>query len=447
MYIMPHGMSKIASSRTTTTPQEEETSVSFYNSRRLKLYTPAEIEHCESSQTITKYINTKTIQAKNTGISYKTRIQSFAQFVYRRYNGTSVDIFLEHIKAGDYDPYDILTEYSGFLRDERQDENKLTANVIRILVKTVRKFFRFNKIGITVEDFNELVPLPRKEQPTKKAIDKSDVARYLNACKNIQLKTALHVIAANGPRPIESCAVRECDVNLDSDPATITYAAEYSKMRVARTRPLTREAANQLRLWNTFKYRTRWTTVTEEENGEHVRKFAAPKRNPHNLLLSMPHLNGKRTTPEGLYDYFSESFAELVDTVDGDDNSAIGRNGRKVGEHRKVTLKTFRDFVKSTISDLGYSDLSEWMIGHAGSTYYQKSEKDRMDIFRKLEPYLTYLDVASLEAKGADVETKTEHVMAENLSLKQQVDELYRVLYAQGIIKKEPASYTSLPSS
>ena len=113
-------------------------------------------------------------------------------------------------------------------------ENKLTANVIRACVKTVRKFFRFNKIVVTVEDFNELVPLPRKEQPPKTGIDKTNVVRYLNACKNIQLKTALHVMASNGPRPIEVCAVRECDVNLDSDPATITYAAEYSKMRVAR---------------------------------------------------------------------------------------------------------------------------------------------------------------------------------------------------------------------
>jgi hypothetical protein len=47
------------------------------------------------------------------------------------------------------------------------------------------------------------------------------------------------------------------------------------------------------------------------------------------------------------------------------------------------------------------------------------------------------MDVTALEAKGADMETKTEQVMAENLSQKQQVDELYKVLYAQGIIKKE----------
>jgi len=414
-------------------------SSSFYNSRRLKLCTPAEIEHCETSKTIVKYIEAKTIQDKNTAITYKTTMQSFAQFVYRRYNKTPVDDFLKQIKAGKYDPYDILTEYSGFLRDGRPNtESKLTANVIRARVKTVRKFFRFNKILVTVEDFNELVPLPRKERPSKKGIDKTDVAGYLNACKNIQLKTALHVMASNGPRPIELCAVRECDVNLDSDSATITYRAEYSKMRVARTRPLTREAATQLRLWDKFKYRTRWTTVKEEENGESIRKFAAPKRNPHNLLLSMPHLNEEKAAPDGLYDYLSAAFAELIDVLEGGiGNDDDGSNSRKVGERRKVSLKTFRDFVKSTISDLGYSDFSEWMIGHAGSTYYQKSEKERMDLFRKLEPYLTYLDVASLEAKGADVESKTQQVMAENLSLKQHVDELYRVLYAQGIIKKE----------
>ena len=101
MYIMPHGMTKIATTTTTrtttatTSQQKVEPSVSFYSSRRLKLYTPAEIEHCENSKTIMKYINAKIIQSKNTGIWYKTTLQSFAQFVYRRYNKTHVDDFLE----------------------------------------------------------------------------------------------------------------------------------------------------------------------------------------------------------------------------------------------------------------------------------------------------------------------------------------------------------------
>ena len=127
---MAYGMTKVAAptAEAAKTPQREEgqsssspssSSSSFYSPRRLKLYTLAEVRHCETSKTIMKYIEAKTIQDKNTGITYKTQMQSFAQFVYRRYDKTLVDNFLEQIKAGKHDPYDILTEYSGFLRNER----------------------------------------------------------------------------------------------------------------------------------------------------------------------------------------------------------------------------------------------------------------------------------------------------------------------------------------
>jgi hypothetical protein len=175
---MRHRKTEVAAAPTSTiltTRQEGQSSPlpsssSSYSPRRLKLYSLAEIEHCETSKTITKYIEAKMIQDKNTGMTYKTRMQSFAQFVYRRYNKTPVDDFLEQIKAGKYDPYDILTEYSGFLKNERPSESKLTANVIRARVKTARKFFRFNKIVVTVDDFTELVPLPRKELRSKKEL-------------------------------------------------------------------------------------------------------------------------------------------------------------------------------------------------------------------------------------------------------------------------------------
>jgi hypothetical protein len=62
-----------------------------------------------------------------------------------------------------------------------------------------------------------------------------------------------------------------------------------------------------------------------------------------------------------------------------------------------------RVFIKSTISE---SDYSEWFIGHNGSTYYRKTEKEKAEIFRKIEPYLTFLDYSELEAGGADVDTK-----------------------------------------
>jgi hypothetical protein len=67
---------------------------------------------------------------------------------------------------------------------------------------------------------------------------------------------------------------------------------------------------------------------------------------------------------------------------------------------RQTTFHSFRRFVKSTISDLGYSDYSEWFIRHAGSTYYRKKDSEKVEIFRKIEPYLTSLNVCQLERPG-----------------------------------------------
>jgi hypothetical protein len=88
-------MTKVSAPATEETLQHEEGQSSplssFYSPRRLKLHTLAEIKHCETSKTITKYIEAKTIQDKNTGMTHNTRMQSFVQSVYRRYNKTPID--------------------------------------------------------------------------------------------------------------------------------------------------------------------------------------------------------------------------------------------------------------------------------------------------------------------------------------------------------------------
>lgn len=89
---------------------------------------------------------------------------------------------------------------------------------------------------------------------------------------------------------------------------------------------------------------------------------------------------------------------------------------------RKITLHSFRRFVKTTISDLGYQDFSDFYIGHAQSTYWRKPEKV-MILFRKIESSLTYLDQAGLEKKHADLQTGLENMEQENLSLQKTIHE------------------------
>ena len=85
---------------------------------------------------------------------------------------------------------------------------------------------------------------------------------------------------------------------------------------------------------------------------------------------------------------------------------------------REITLHSFRRFVKSTISDLGFQDYSEWFIGHSGSTYWRKKDKEKAEIYKKIEPYLTFLDIQQLERKGADMQTKIEELQEVNQVLR-----------------------------
>jgi hypothetical protein len=100
----------------------------------------------------------------------------------------------------------------------------------------------------------------------------------------------------------------------------------------------------------------------------------------------------------------------------------MGKGQREDGNEnrRQITLHSFRRFVKTTISDLGYADYSEYFIGHSGSTYWPKKDSEKAEIFHKIEPYLTFLNVHQLERQGADIQTKVEELEELNRSLRQR---------------------------
>jgi hypothetical protein len=69
---------------------------------------------------------------------------------------------------------------------------------------------------------------------------------------------------------------------------------------------------------------------------------------------------------------------------------------------------------------LGYSDYSEWFIGNAGSTYWRKKDNEKGEIFKKIEPYLTFLNIQQLNRQGADLETKIEELQDINQVLREK---------------------------
>lgn len=103
----------------------------------------------------------------------------------------------------------------------------------------------------------------------------------------------------------------------------------------------------------------------------------------------------------------------------------IGKNQREdSGKRRKFTMHSFRRYVKTTISNAGYYDFSEMILGHRSGvniTYFRMAEKDRDEVWRKVEPFLTYLDPSALEAHGKDMQTQIDAMK------KQHAEDLARV--------------------
>jgi integrase len=432
--------------------------------RNIDYYHPTTDNKITGSQYLAKYIRNVQQANEATAAQYEYRLSRFEKYATMTYKEEqqlerqqqqqrdqeliiTLDDVINELKKnrGDnnnkIDPYDLLSSFVAYLQEEEDIENP---NTLRYFVITAANFLEYNDVEISPRKFKLKGRLPKAVVRHKEAISKEEIREILLKCSNIKLKTYLMLLASTGMRAAEALALRHKDFDFDEEDSSnnhnnrqafVRIRGEFTKTRTDRYVFLTREVVEQCKAWADFKYRRRRitrvvNTAGSNLGGKAVSFWVEPKANPDDLFFAMPRKR-KRSNFRGLYVSMNEEFAHTLDRI-GFGNREDGNESRRV-----ITFHSFRRFVKTTISDLGYQDFSEWFIGHAGSTYWRKKDSEKADLFRKIEPYLTFLDITGLESKGADMETKTEHVVAENLSLKQQVDELYRVLYAQGIIKKE----------
>jgi integrase len=267
---------------------------------------------------------------------------------------------------------------------------------------TLKNFLEFYDVDISPRKFKLKVKLPKLIRKTKQALSKEDIIDILNACSDIRLKTYLMLLASTGIRPVEALSIRVKDLDLKSNPSRLFIRGEYTKTRSDRTIFLTQELDNQLPSWLSYRYRRR--RICYSENGKTVTHYRTPNMKNSDLVFSAHRLSGN-PNPISLYVEFRTSFAKTLDRM--------GKGAREDGNERRreITLHSFRRFVKTTVSDLGYQDFSEYFIGRSGSIYWTKKESEKAEIFRKIEPYLTFLNVHQLERQGADIQSKIEELV------------------------------------
>lgn len=348
--------------------------------------------------------------SNSTAYEYLGRLNNFENFTLKQYD-RNLNQAINEIIEGIMDPYDVLSEYCAYLRNYSSSSKNISVLTIKQRVVTAKNFLEYYDVDISPRKFKLKIKLPKSITRVKEALSKEDIVHILNACSDIRLKTYVMLLASTGCRATEALSIRLSDCCLDITPARIFIRGEYTKTRVDRRVLLTSEIKFQLLAWVEYKYRKRRVCYKDEKAGKTITEYRTPTRNANDLLFGVYYNNTKSSNPKYIYTEMAGSYAKTLDRI----GKGIFEDNKR---RRKITFHSFRRYVKGVISDLGFGDFSEYFIGHTGSTYYRKTENEKAEIFRKIEPYLTYLDQSGLERKGADFQSKLDTLELENNTLR-----------------------------
>ena len=369
--------------------------------------TPTTIRHSIGTA-MDRYIRNIRAMNKRTAYEYYLRLSNFQDYVISTYKTNTLDNIITKTKEGSEDPYDILSGYVNYL----QTSYNISASTLKSRIITAKNFLEYYDVDISPRKFKLKVKIPKVIRKSKEALSKEDVIDILNTCSDIRLKTYVMLLAATGFRAVEGLSVRIKDLCSECKPAKVFVRGDYTKTKTDRYVFLTEEVVNQLRKWLEYKYRTRRVCHKDIHTGKTITEYRTPERNDNDMVFAV-YQETERPNPKFLYFDLIKSFGKTLDRM-GKGIREDSSNNRR----RQITLHSFRRFVKTTISDLGYSDYSEWFIGHSGSTYWTKKDSEKAEIFLKVEPYLTFLNVPQLERQGADIQSKVEEIEELNQSLR-----------------------------
>jgi hypothetical protein len=145
------------------------------------------------------------------------------------------------------------------------------------------------------------------------------------------LKAYLLVLASGGTRAVEALAIRIKDIDFSISPTKIHIRKEYTKTKCARDIYISEEATQYLKQWIDWKY---------GDKGENTKR-----RHPDDLVFSIYTIKNE-PNPTHLYQKILIEFEKLLQVAGLDERKEEG-----VYKRRKITLHSFRRFVKTVISD------------------------------------------------------------------------------------------------
>jgi integrase len=380
--------------------------------------------------------------SRNSKATYETGLKHFQRFLVgststsNNYQNYNVESIIPAIQTSLVNVYELMDGLVSYFVVHLSHQQYIAPTSIFLYVHAVKSYLLYHDIDINPAKFRRKVRLPKIAREDEQPLDASDIRKLLLACSNRRLKAYLLVLASGGMRANEGLAIRYKDIDFSVIPTRVHIRKEFTKTKVARDIYIADEATMFLKQWLDWKYSEKRIVKTGK------RTTTTPI--PDDLVFS-PLVGSNSNT---IYHKMVIQFCRLLEIV--------GFDGRKENSlRRRITLHSFRRFVKTVISDATNQDYSEWFLGHKKSPYYVKKEHELREIYKsKCMHYLTFLDYdAALESGGRTAEVKLQEKQREIEQLREldsmsrdairQLSERLMQLEARFDKKKAPTDFPS----
>ena len=329
-----------------------------------------------------------TVNGYKNAITGKTN--GFRKFLKDRYDCDEIQLCIR-IKSDDLEVYQILKNYVIFL-----DKAGLMPNSIKQFFHAVKGYLIHLGIEVYSEKCKQYVKLPKILRKRKEAITKEILVRVMSVV-SFKLRVVFLVAISSGMRIGEIGGLRLSDIDFTSTTTKIRIRAETTKTREERETFLTSEATVALK-----DYLKRYFDWKENQENPLLKNRNIFGRTSIGKYIRKKNVNEQRASVDLLENIFHEQLKRIPEF------SGIGENGRRI-----FHFHALREFFYTTASNAAGSNFAHALMGHHSylDTYYSLSEKDKIKLYQKCEPYLTISDFSKIEEELENTRERQDEIV------------------------------------
>ncbi|NMJ87493.1 MAG: hypothetical protein EX285_06610 [Thaumarchaeota archaeon] len=286
-------------------------------------------------------------------------------------------------------PLQSLDDFSGWL-----DENGYSPRTVIGDVFAAKRLLKAHGVKITLEDFKEVVVLPKKRPFEDKKVDAKQIRRIVLACNSSGLKLQLMVMKDTMARPIEVTGLQLKHFHLDKlELPYLKIPSELSKNDIPRELFFTLETKEILKSYLTEK------SITEQDDYIFLLGYKFTDEKDFQAKLAQKCKNLITAFRKILE---RKCFADINKKVDGK---------HKLNRY-EIRPYSFKKFAYTVVSDVLGESAAKSMKGDSDyeQTYYKKTLLERMEGYKKV--------ISKLSVFGAseDVRLETRQQLVNEIS-------------------------------